>query len=165
LQEQKAMMKEIFTLDEAHQEFAKQANGQVWKLLMQDNRTAEEDQRMLAAAFASAYHWSIVGTALHHQRAEWLLAHVFTVLKDAAAALDHAKNCQQLTEANLDLMKDFDLAYAAEGLARAHALAGNLTEAKQLKAEARRFGDLIQNAEDKQIFDGDFDTGGWFGVQ
>jgi hypothetical protein len=165
LQEQKAMMKEIFTLDEAHQEFAKQANGQVWKLLMQDNRTAEEDQRMLAAAFASAYHWSIVGTALHHQRAEWLLAHVHTALGNTSAALDHAQICQELTQANQELMKDFDLAYAAEGLARAHALAGNSAEAKRLKAEARRLGNLIQNAEDKQIFDGDFSGGDWFGVE
>jgi hypothetical protein len=163
-QEQKMNEKQQFTLVEAHQEFAKQTNGKTWELLMKESRTSTEDQEMLAAAYASAYHWGIVGTPLHHQRAEWMLAHVHTVLGNAEAALAHAQTCQELTEANKSLMKDFDLAYAAEGLARAHALAGNQVEAKRLKAEARKLGNQIDNAEDKKIFNGDFEGGDWFGA-
>ena len=156
--------KQQFTLEEAHQEFAKQANGKTWDLLMKTSRTTAEDREMLAAAYTSGYHWRFAGTPLHHQRAEWLLAHVHTVLGNAAAALAHAQYCASLTEANKSLMKDFDLAYAAEGLARAYALVGNPVEAMRHKTEARQLGDQIQNAEDKKIFDGDFESGDWFGV-
>jgi hypothetical protein len=156
--------KEHFTLEEAHQEFAKSTNGKVWNLLMKESRSPAEDQEMLEAAYTSAYHWRVVGTPLHHQRAEWMLAHVHTVLGNAEAALAHAQTCQDLTEANKSLMKDFDLAFAAEGLARAHALAGNQDKAKRYKDQARQLGDQIQDAEDKQIFDGDFESGDWFGI-
>jgi hypothetical protein len=156
--------KEHFTPEEAHQEFAKSANGQVWNLLMKESRSPEEDQEMLEAAYASAYHWRVVGTPLHHQRAEWMLAHVHTVLGNAEAALTHAQTCHELTETNKPLMKDFDLAFAAEGLARAHALAGDRAEARKHKDRARQLGDQIQDAEDKQIFSGDFESGDWFGV-
>lgn len=157
--------KELLTQEQAHQHFAKQSNGKVWELLMNEARTANQDQEMLMAAYASGYHWRFAGTPLHHQRAEWLIAHVHTVLGNAALALVHARNCQALTEANQSLMNDFDLAYAAEALARAHALDGNQAEAKRFKGEARRLGDLIKDPEDKKIFDGDFDGGGWFGIE
>lgn len=156
--------KQNFTLEEAHREFAKQANGKTWDLLMKAERTTEDDQEMLAAAYTSGYHWRIVGTPLHHQRAEWLIAHVLTVLGSAELAVAHARSCQAITETHPDLMKDFDLAYAAEGLARAHALSGNLDQARQWKAKARQLGDEIKDTEDKKIFDGDFNGGDWFGI-
>lgn len=131
---------------------------------MKPSRTTSEDREMLAAAYTSGYHWRFAGTPVQLQRAEWLLAHVHTVLGNPAAALFHAENCLALTEANHSLMKDFDLAYSAEGLARAHALAGNPDQARQFKARARQLGDQIQGAEDKKIFDGDFEGGDWFGV-
>lgn len=156
--------KERFTLEEAHQEFAKSSNGKVWDLLMIEDRSPVEDQVMLTAAYASAYHWGFVGTPINHQRAEWLLAHVHTILGNVPAALVHAKRCYELTGMNQSLMKVFDMAYAAEGLARAHALAGNQAEALRYKDQARKLGDRIQDAEDKKIFDGDFEGGDWFGV-
>lgn len=154
-----------FTLEEAHREFAKQSNRKAWDLLMLEDRSPVEEQEMLKAVYASAYHWGFVGIPLNHQRAEWMLAHVHTVLGNAQAALTHAARCYELTEANKHLMKDFDLAYAAEGLARAHALAGNQAEAKRYKEQARKLGDQIQDAEDKEIFDGDLKGGEWFGVE
>jgi hypothetical protein len=155
---------EKFTLEEAHLQFAKETNNKVWELLSDEKRSESANQEMLEAAYASSYHWRIVGTALNRQRAEWMLAHVFTILGKSEAALAHAQACQALTEAHRDLMSDFDLAYAAEGLARAYALAGNLEEAGRLKAEARRLGDQIQDAEDMKIFDGDLDGGDWYGL-
>jgi endonuclease/exonuclease/phosphatase (EEP) superfamily protein YafD len=156
--------KDQFTLEEAHLTFAKSFNGKVWGLLGNADRTPTDDQEMVMAAYSSAYHWRFVGTALHQQRAEWMLAHVHTVLGNSATALAHAQTCHELTEANKSQMKDFDLAYASEGLARAHALAKNQTEAKRYKDQARQLGDKIENAEDKKIFDGDFNSGDWFGV-
>ncbi|MEN8243230.1 MAG: hypothetical protein ABFS17_15065, partial [Chloroflexota bacterium] len=85
--------KSQFTLQEAHLNFAKSFNGKVWELLEKPDRTPDEDQEMVMAAFASAYHWRFVGTPLNQQRGEWILAHVYTVLGNAALALEHAQTC------------------------------------------------------------------------
>ena len=156
--------KEQVTLEEAHLSFAKDFNGKVWDLLGKADRSPAENQEMVMAAYASAYHWHFAGTPLHQQRGEWMLAHVHTAIGNAVSALAHAQSCLELTEENKSLMKDFDQAYAAEGLARAYALAGKHAEAKHFKDQARQLGDRIKDAEDKKIFDGDFDSGDWFGI-
>ena len=45
-------------------------NG-VWRLLEKEDRTVEEDDRMLHMAHASRYHWEQVGTAANLSRGEW----------------------------------------------------------------------------------------------
>jgi hypothetical protein len=154
-----------YTLEEAHTEFAKQSNGQVWKLLGKTGRSPEEDEEMLRAAFASFYHWMYVGTETHHQRGEWMIAHVYTVLGDAVPALKHAQHCLELTEAHKDQMQDFDIAYAYEGMARASALAGNAETAKKYLGLAKAAGEAIADAEDKAWFVGDLGGGEWYGVE
>ncbi|MCU0519706.1 MAG: hypothetical protein MUF84_03295 [Anaerolineae bacterium] len=153
------------TLDEAHLAFAKQANGEVWSLLDKADRSADEDHAMVVAAFASLYHWRAVGQAVHHQRGEWLIAHVFTVLGDVRPAVAYAERCMATTEAHRGQMTDFDLAYAYEGLARAHALAGRDQDARHYLAEAMRAGSEILDPDDRSIFEGDVQGGDWHGIQ
>ena len=52
---------------------------------------------------------------------------------------------------------DWDLAYAYEALARAHALAGN-GAAEEWKAKARAAGDEIADPEEREHFDEDYAT-------
>jgi len=120
---------------------------------------------MIYAAYASCYHWLKTGTALHHQRAEWLIAHVCTELGQADAALRHAARCLELTDEFADLMKDFDRAYAFESVARANALAGNREEGLKYIQLAQESGQVISNDEDKNIFLGDFNGGNWHGLR
>jgi tetratricopeptide (TPR) repeat protein len=154
-----------YTLEEAHVEFAKKTNGMVWKLLGQSDRTDLDNQKMELAAFASLFHWMHAGTAVHHQRGEWLIAHVYTVLGQKEPAKKHAHRCLELTEKNMDQMADFDLAYAYEGVARAEALAGNAEEAKQYLKLATEAGEKIEDEESKGIFVGDLESGDWYGVK
>jgi hypothetical protein len=156
---------ETYSLEEAHRHFARTLNGQVWGLLQQSERSRSEDEQMVYAAHASAYHWLQVGTGLHHQRAEWLIAHVYTVLGLAGAALRHATRCLGLAGEFADLMQDFDWAYAYEGLARAHALAGNRKEAREYIQLAEESGEAISNQQDKAIFLADFGGGDWHGLR
>ena len=155
---------ERFTLPEAHQAFAKQFNGRMWQLLGQAERTREQDEEMEMAAFASMYHWLHAGTGVHRQRGEWMLAHVYTVLGRAEPALRHAGRCLELTQAHAEEMKDFDLAYGYEGMARASALSGDRTQAKKYYDLAQAAGEKIQDAEDKEIFTSDLAGGEWYGV-
>jgi hypothetical protein len=154
-----------YTLEEAHNYFAKSINGRVWELLQKPNCSRAEDDEMLHAAHACAYHWQFVGTAVHQQRGEWLISHVHVVLGHGNEALRHAQRCFELTELNGSLMQDFDIAYAFEGIARAQAMLGDHRIAKEFLVLAQQAGEAIANEEDKSIFMGDFDGGNWFGLR
>lgn len=154
-----------FTLNEAHKHFAQSFNGRVWELLQKPNRSQAEDDEMLHAAHACAYHWLFVGTAVHQQRGEWLISHVHVVLGHGNEALRHAQRCFELTEANRILMEDFDIAYAFEGMARAQAMLGDRRLAEEFLVLAQQAGNAIADDEDKSIFMGDFDSGNWYGLK
>jgi hypothetical protein len=155
---------QTYTLDDAQLEFAKRTNGRVWELLEKPDRTEAENEEMILAAYASLYHWLFAGAEAHRQRGEWMIAHVYTVLKEAEQALKHARRCLELTEKYRDKMKDFDIAYAYEGIARAYALGGDREKAAKFSAMARSAGESISNEEDKRIFAGDLKGGEWYGI-
>lgn len=155
--------KKTFSIDEAHLHFAKSINSRVWELLQKPERSPAENDEMLHAAHTCAYHWKFAGTAVHQQRAEWLISRVHVVLGQAAEALRHAERCFELTESNKDLMKDFDVAYAYEGLARAYAMTGSPQKAKEFYDLAQKAGNAIADEEDQSIFMGDFEGSEWFG--
>jgi hypothetical protein len=152
------------TLAQAHEKFAKSFNGKTRDFLGKVDRTTDEDVSMILSASASLYHWLQIGTAVHAQRGEWLLAHVYTVLKKSDPSLEHATRCRELTTENRSEMKDFDLAYAEEGLARAYALQGDSEKAMRHYRLGEEKGAKIAEPEDKEIFDGDFKSEPWFGM-
>lgn len=147
-----------------HRQLAAALNGEVWNLLGKAERRVDEDWQMIHAAHASHYHWLHAGTIVHEQRGEWLIARVYVTLGHVEPALRHAERCLELSEAHAAEMKDFDMAYAYEGLARACALKGERDRAAALKSKARELGDRIDDPESKEIFDGDFRSGNWHGV-
>ncbi len=155
-----------YTLEEAQVAFAKQANGKVWQLLGKAGRSAQEDEEMVEAAYACQYAWRSVDVRrnMHLRRGEWLLAHVFTELGEARNGLKYAERCLALTGQHGDDMKDFDIAYAYEGMARALALNGKIEEARRYYDLAQAAGEKIANAEDREIFAGDFGGGEWWGL-
>ena len=153
-----------YTLDEAHKYFAQSINGRVWELLQQPERSQADNDEMLYAAYACTYHWKFVGTAVHQQRGEWLISHVHVVLGNAKEALKHAERCFELTESNKDIMKDFDIAYAYEGLARAYAMSGDQNKATGFFDLAQKAGNAIADEEDRSIFIGDFQASAWYGI-
>ena len=155
---------EKLSLNEAHREFAKSTNGRVWELLEKEVRTQLENDELLYAAYASCYHWFKVGTGVHQQRGKYLIAKVYMSLGMPDQALHHATRCLELTEHHQREMKDFDIAYAYECLARAYAMSGAKDEGLRYYELAMEAGNKIQNPEDKQIFDSDLESGNWFGL-
>ena len=154
-----------FTLEEAQKEFAKSTNHRVWDLLEKPDRSPVEDEEMLLAAMTSLYHWKQVGTAVHDQRGRWILSRVFIGLGKSQAALEQAEKCVAVTQSFPDEMKDFDLAFAQEGLARAYAMVGDLDKATKHHQFASKLGEGIKNPEDKEIFMADLQGGNWFGLK
>lgn len=154
-----------YTEQEAHRHFATSANGKIWGLLDKADRSQAEDELMLNAAYASCYHWLQVGTDLHHQRAEWMIARVYAELGVGEGALFHARRCHELTEQHADLMEDFDRAYAFEAMARANAVAGNRADAQEYLKLAEEASQAIADAESKKFFVGDLNSGDWHGIR
>jgi tetratricopeptide (TPR) repeat protein len=152
------------TLEEAQLTFAKQTNHRVWDLLEKENRSSEEAEEMLLAAYASLYHWSNAGTAVNLQRGYWLLTKVIIAVENTQAALEMALKCQQITEEFPQEMQDFDQAYAQELLARVYAMNGQVDLAQKHYQKAQKLGNQIQDSQDQEIFLGDLNSGNWFGL-
>ena len=121
-------------------------------------KTREDDDRMLHAAHASRFHWGEAPECKPENlaRGEWQVSRVYTVLGRGEPAIWHAQRCLEHCEQNG--IGDWDLAYAYEALARAHAVAGNNAEAAASKAKAREAGDAIADAEDREHFDEDYSS-------
>ena len=150
---------------DTHHYLGIEMNQQVWTLLGQEARTERDDRRMEHFALASLYHWtrSHKYAPINAQRGHWLLARVYAVLERGDDALGHAERCMALT---VELaLSDFDRAYAHEGIARAHAAAGQTDQAKRQRRAAREAGDAIAKAEDKTLFMSDLASPPWFGVE
>ena len=79
------------------------------------------------------------------------------MLKISDKALLHAKKTLKITKDH-DL-KDFDLAYAYEAMARACSISENAMESKKWFKKTTEAGNLIANQEDKKCFILDLNAG------
>jgi hypothetical protein len=141
---------------DVQRELAKSLFGRVWTLLETEGRTQDQEEEMIHAAHASRFHWGKVGGPEHRARGEWQCSRVYSVLGRGEPALHHARRCLEICEEHG--IGDWDIAFAYEALARAHGVAGEADEAARYKQLARRAGDAIGDAEDREIFEADFAT-------
>jgi hypothetical protein len=126
---------EVALESDTHRKLAKDLFNYVWTLLEKPDRTERESDRMIDAAHASRLFWEEIGEAVHHVRGEWQISRAYTAVGRTEPALHHARRCLEICEEHG--IGDFDLAYAYEGLARAHALAGQPEAASRYEARAR----------------------------
>jgi hypothetical protein len=132
--------------------------NRAWALLEKPDRSVAEDDELLHCAHASRYHWGEVGTAANRARGEWQCSRVYAVLGRAEPALHHARRCLETVEAFPDEMEEFDLPFAYEALARAHALAGAGAEADEWLARASAAGGEIADEHDRVLLEADLAT-------
>ena len=81
-------------------------------------------------------------------------------LRNGKEALSYANEVSRLT--NEQDLKDFDLAYSYEALARANSALGNKKECAKWIEKAQEAGTLIQREEDKKYFISDLESAPWF---
>ena len=126
-----------------------------WSLMVLPERDAVTDDQMVHAAHASAYHWMTVGEPRHHCRGEWLCARVYTLVGRAEPALHQAHRCLALCEQHESELADWDMPYAHEALARAHALAGDAASAAQHRAAAQALVPGVADPSDRAQLESD----------
>jgi hypothetical protein len=122
--------------------------NEVWRLM----ESREDDERMLHAAHASAYHWSEAPECepKNRARSEWQVSRVYSVLGRGEPALHHARRCLEICEAQPENMEDWDLPFAYEALARANRVAGHGDEARRYEEKAREAGEALADPEDRE---------------
>jgi hypothetical protein len=130
-------------------------NG-TWRLLERDDRSRADDDRMLHMAHASRYHWEQVGTATNLARGEWLCSRVYAVLGRGEPSLHHAQRVLDLCRENG--IGDWDLAFAHESLARAHAVAGDRAAARSATEQALASAEEIADPDDRAMVLADLET-------
>lgn len=150
------------TLDaDAHRRLGKELYNHAWSLIELTDRTPEQVDEMLASTHASAYHWSKAGgTLANSARSQWQIARVYATLGRGEPALWHAQRCVALAEAAVaaGVADDWDLAAALEELARAQAVAGDGSAARETQTRAREALTGIADPEDRQLIEQDLDS-------
>lgn len=144
------------TIQEFHKKMAASLFNLTWDLMDKTDRTPAEDDKMVHAAHASRYHWGEIGTPLEFERGEWQISRVYAVLNRPEPALYHARRCLEICQRN-DI-GDFDIAFAYEAMARAHALTGNAAEVQKYLGLARAAGEAIEEESNRNYFFGELET-------
>jgi hypothetical protein len=135
-----------------HRQLAVQLFNGTWTLMEKPDRTPDEDALMIHQAHASAYHWLQVGTPANFARSHWQCSRVYCILSRAEPALYHARFVLDICERHS--IGDWDLAYAYEALARAHAVAGDAQQARHWLDQARAAGaDIAEPRERDHLLD------------
>ena len=151
-----------------HRWFGVELNNRTWQRLDEGapNASSSDEERteLLIGAFASAYHWSQIGTAANRVRGEHLISRTALRVGEAGLALTHARRCLALATANPDVVEDWDFGFAHEAVARALAATGNLDEAREHLGEARRIAAAVLDEEDREILEAEIARGEWFGL-
>ena len=149
----------------AHHDFAVACFNKTWDLMEKQDRTPEETDLMIHSAHASRFHWTKVVNADKEgkfgpenlERGDWQISRMYTVLKRYEPAIFHAKRCLQICKEHT--IKDWDIAFAYEALARAYALnPEKRKEAKQNLKLAEQAGEEIRDQNDKDYLLGELKT-------
>jgi hypothetical protein len=143
---------------ETHRALGAGLYNRAWDLLEIDGRTAAQDDQLVDAAHASAWHWSQVGNAANATRGHWLCSRVYAVLGRGDEAVHHARRAQDILAAGGVGFEDWDAAAVAEAMARALAVSGDAAGSAEWKARATDALGAIADAEDRAVIEGDLAT-------
>ena len=131
-----------------HRYYAMDCNNRAWSLAVQD-RTTADDEEMLNAAHASAYHWNVVGDEIHRIRAKMLLAEVHALLGLGETAMRHA---DEMRDYLLDRdAPDWEIAFVHTVHAHAAAAVGDADQHQSSYEAAEQAIEAIEDPEDRRI--------------
>ena len=136
-----------------HRRFAAAGNNRAWDLSVQ-TRSSAEDQEMLNAAHASAWHWTKVGTELNRMRAVLLLAEVHALLGFGQSALAYA---EEMRTYFLGVQSpDWEVAFVHVVHAHAASAAGDAEKHRTSYALAGTAIEAISSEKERSIVAGTF---------
>ncbi|MEH7305150.1 hypothetical protein [Neobacillus drentensis] len=129
----------------SHRQLAVNCFNAVWDLLDLNDRTKEEEEKMIHLGHTSFWHWTQVEehTAKNLSIGYWQLSRVYAIAGLGERSLYYAKRCLSVSLEN-DI-EPFYIGYAYEALSRANALLGytesSIEQAEQASEYAKKVGD------------------------
>ncbi|MES2793367.1 MAG: hypothetical protein V4719_27395 [Planctomycetota bacterium] len=149
-------MKAPFDIAVAHQFFSAACFNAAWTLIDQPERTADDNEKMLALAHASIWHWRERKDCLPRNLSigYWQLSRVYSLIR-------HGERAQHYGQLCLEISADegpFFLAYAHESLARAAAILGEPGAMSEHLDRARQLAKMVKAADDREQVLADLDT-------
>lgn len=139
-----------------HRIFAASAFNQAWDQIDKAERSADDDAAMLLATFASRYHWEVVGTEENRVVGDWQIAHVASLLGLSPIAMRFARAA--LDRAVEHGFEGWLLASCHEGMARAHACAGNDPERDRHIRTASRLLDDVDDPGERNLVESQLES-------
>jgi hypothetical protein len=132
-----------------HRQVAVETFNAAWELIDLAARTPEQDRELLGLAFASRYHWGVVGGQEEGMVGDWMIAHVASLLDLGELSRRYASNALDVCRANG--WSDWRLASMLEGMARASAATGDEHARDRYAAEARRVLATVEDKRDREL--------------
>jgi hypothetical protein len=132
-----------------HRYFAVECNNRGWDLSVKE-RDPGQDEEMLHAAHASAFHWAAIGTELNRMRATMLLAEVHTLLGNGKTALAYASTMRDFF-LDQDDTPDWEIAFTYAIHAHAADVAGEIKVHEDAYREAQSTLAAIEDPADREI--------------
>ncbi len=135
-----------------HRGLAVTTYNHAWDLLDSPDRTSAQDDEVLTLAFASRYHWAQAGGEDEQLAVgDWFIGHVSANLGLAALALRFSQRAFSRVE-SMDA-PPWLRASALEGMARAHASAGEHAERDRYAALAEAALAGIDDPDEREIIE------------
>ncbi len=133
--------------------FAPRAFNRTWELLDAGELAREDEEEMLAAAFAQRYHWYEVGTERNRAIADWQVSRV-------AAVLGYSDLARRFGERSLEISLEYDLdpfveGFAHEAIARAAATVDDVETFTEHLELAKAALSAIEDEEDREVLAAD----------
>lgn len=133
--------------------FAPRAFNRTWDLLDAETLTREDEEEMLAAAFAQRYHWYAVGNERNRAIADWQVSRV-------TAVLGYSDLARRFGERSLEIATEYDLdpfvrGFAHEAIARAAATVDDVETFTEHLELAKAALSAIDDDEDREVLAAD----------
>lgn len=154
-----------FDVSKADRWFAVELNNNTWDWLEAGDYSQPNAERMVYVAHASCHHWLQVGEPANHARAECLVANAHAAVGEGDSALRHARRCLELTNDHRNALADFDVAFAYDALARAHAAAGDSEAGSAARSQAQEAVEKVADSGDQEFFRKWHAMGNWHGLK
>ena len=156
------MPEEKFDKEKWHRKQSVDLFNETWNYLAKKDRTSEEEDLMVNLSHASRYHWGVRvendwdATPINLGRGDWQLSRVYAVLGDGKRAVHYGKNYLDICKK--EGIKNWDLAYAYEALARGYAVADDAKNKDKYLDLAKKALDDVKDKETKDMILGDLKT-------
>jgi len=140
-----------FDLPAAHRWFAIEFNNAAWDIVEARERSSADRERMLHLAHAAYVHWDALATPINRLRALSLLTMAHAAAGSARGAMDYARQCLELDNAELPESTPFDRAMTAAGMAVAHRSNREGAGAADWEAKCRQLTEWLADEEDRAL--------------